>query len=135
MKQPPELFVLALICLITAMMWLPYVVARIMKTGMFLAPGNPNPAFTSVAPWAQRSQKAHANAVENLVVFAPLVLIAAFLGVSTPSTLWAAKIYLIARLIHYAVYTAGLSVIRTLAFLVGFGATLTFAIVILSSVF
>jgi uncharacterized MAPEG superfamily protein len=47
----------------------------------------------------------------------------------------AAKIYLIARVVHYVVYTAGIPVIRTLAFLTGFGATLTFAFTILSSVF
>lgn len=135
MENNPELVVLTLVCLITALMWLPYIVARASGVGVLTALGNPNPTATDVAPWAQRAQKAHANAVENLTIFAPLVLIAAFLDVNNPATLMAAKIYLIARVVHYVVYTAGIPVIRTLAFLTGFGATLTFAFTILSAVF
>lgn len=131
MNNSPELYILALICLITAVMWLPYVAARTLKMGVTAALGNPGPAFADMASWAQRSRQAHANAVENLVVFAPLVLIAAFLNVSNPVTLLAAKIYLVARLVHYSVYIAGIPVIRTLAFLSGFASTLTFAISIL----
>ena len=37
------------------------------------------------------------------------------------------KTYLGARLVHYVVYAAGIPVIRTLAFGVGFAATLTIA--------
>ena len=133
MNNSPELYTLALICLITALIWLPYVAARTLKMGVKSALGNSGPAFADVALWAKRSRQAHANAVENLVVFAPLVLIAAFLNISTPATLLAAKIYLVARVVHYAVYTAGIPVFRTLAFLTGFASTLTIAISILSA--
>ena len=91
----------------------------------------PDPAGTTEPAWAQRAKRAHANAVENLAVFAPLVLIAALLGISTPATITAAKVFLIARLVHYVVYTAGIPGVRTLAFLVGFGATAVFATAIL----
>jgi uncharacterized MAPEG superfamily protein len=80
-------------------------------------------------------KRAHANAVENLVIFAPLVVAAALLNVNNAITLIAATIYLLARIVHYIAYTAGIPVIRTLAFQTGFVATVTIAIVILSSVF
>jgi uncharacterized MAPEG superfamily protein len=66
-----------------------------------------------------------------LAVFAPLVLVAALIGVSTPATVGAAKLYLGARLAHYVVYAAGIPVVRTLAFVVGVGATLVFAAALL----
>ena len=133
MQYPPELLILTLTCLMTVVMWLPYVAARALTVGVSAALGNPSPAFASVAPWALRARQAHANAVENLVVFAPLVLTAAFLNVSNSATLLAAKIYLAARVVHYVVYTAGIPVLRTLAFLAGFVSTLTFAIEIFSA--
>ncbi|WNJ79722.1 MAPEG family protein [Cedecea neteri] len=134
MKYSPELHLLVLTCFATALMWLPYVAARGKTLGPLSAMGNPGPAFFGVPTWAQRAKAAHANAVENLVVFAPLVLIAAAIGISTPATALASKIYFVARVVHYVVYTAGVPVVRTLAFLAGFGATVTFAVVILRSV-
>ena len=66
-----------------------------------------------------RARRAHANAVENLAVFAPLVLIATVIGLSTPITSAAAWTYVVARLAHYIIYAAGIPVLRTLAFLAG----------------
>ncbi|HXS05353.1 MAG TPA: MAPEG family protein [Rhizomicrobium sp.] len=77
--------------------------------------------------WATRARRAHANAVENLAVFAPMVVILALMGASTPATVTAAKIFLGARLLHYIVYAAGIPVVRTLAFAAGFAATLVIA--------
>ena len=52
---------------------------------------------------------------------------------STPATVLAAKTYLVARLVHYVVYTAGIPVVRTLAFAAGFVAMLMFAVALLGS--
>lgn len=84
--------------------------------------------------WAQRAQRAHANAIENLAVFAPLVLVAAAIGVSTAATVFAAKLYLLARIVHYCVYAAGIPVVRTLAFVTGVAATLVFAATVLGHI-
>ena len=77
MKNNPELIILTLICLLTVMMWIPYIIARATRANVAPAAGN----------------------------------------------------------VHYIAYTAGIPVIRTLAFQSGFVATVTIAIVILSSVF
>ena len=135
MKNNPEMIILTLICLLTVMMWIPYIIARATRVNVAPAAGNGHSPSTGLAPWAQRAQKAHANAVENLVIFAPLVVAAALLNVNNAITLIAATIYLLARIVHYIAYTAGIPVIRTLAFQSGFVATVTIAIVILSSVF
>lgn len=131
MRLTAELTCLALIAMATALMWIPYMTARILTRGPVRAMANPDPSFPPDPAWAERARRAHANAIENLAVFAPLVLIAAIAGVSTPATVIAAQLYLGARLVHYLVYAAGIPVLRTLAFLTGFGATLVFAAALL----
>ena len=78
-------------------------------------PDNPKP----LAPWAQRMKKAHYNSVENLVLFAALVLILNALGISNETTVMACNVYFWARLVHYVVYSAGIPWLRTLSFTVG----------------
>jgi len=131
MKLTSELYLLALVATATVLMWIPYMLARMSTRGLWPTLANPDPAYAADPAWAERARRAHANAIENLAIFAPLVLIAALIGVSTPATVLAAKLYLAARLVHYVVYALGLPVIRTLAFAVGAGATLVFAAAIL----
>ncbi|WP_321939329.1 MAPEG family protein [Burkholderia cepacia] len=131
MTFSPELHLLTLTALATLLMWIPYMLARIMTRGPMAALNNPGPSRPPDPPWAERARSAHANAIENLAVFAPLVLMCAMTGASGPATVFAAKLYLGARLIHYVVYAAGIPVVRTIAFLAGFAATLTFAVALL----
>ena len=63
-------------------------------------------------------KKAHYNAVENLVLFAALVLILHAIGISNDTTVLACNVYFWARLVHYLVYSAGLPWLRTLSFAV-----------------
>jgi len=83
---------------------------------------NPSPTDKPQSPWAQRLMAAHVNAVENLVIFAPLVLATQDLNVNlaTPATTFACQLYFYSRLVHAVVYTLGLPVLRTLAFAGGF---------------
>ena len=131
MKKTPELYCLIIISLATLLMWIPYTVARIFTRGLMAALRHPDPSYPPDPAWAERARRAHANAIENLAVFAPLVLIAALAGVSTPATVFAAQLYLAVRLVHYVVYAAGIPVVRTLAFVVGAGATLVFVAALL----
>ncbi len=126
-KLTPELHVLAVVCVVTLLMWIPYITARLFTRGPMRTLANPDPSFAPDPAWAERARRAHANAVENLVVFAPLVIVAAVAGVSTPGTILATQVYLWARIAHYVVYTAGIPVVRTLAFMVGCVSTLTIA--------
>ena len=131
MTITPELTALTLIATATAVMWVPYVLARMMTAGVMAAIGTPGPGYPTDAPWADRARRAHVNAIENLAVFAPLVLVAAIVGVSTPATVVASKVYVAARLAHYVIYAAGIPIARTVAFLAGSIATLVIAAVLL----
>jgi uncharacterized MAPEG superfamily protein len=112
-----ELMNLTWVVALSAIMWVPYILNTIMVRGLVDAvgyPDNPKP----LAPWAERMKKAHYNAVENLVVFAALVLMLNAAGVSNGTTVLACNIYFWARLVHLAVYTFGIPWLRTLSFAV-----------------
>jgi uncharacterized MAPEG superfamily protein len=110
-----ELMSLTWVVALTAVMWVPYIFNTIMVQGLVDAvgyPDNPKP----LAPWAARMKKAHYNAVENLVVFATLVLTLNAVGVSNETTVLACNIFFWARLVHLIVYTFGIPWLRTLSF-------------------
>lgn len=114
-----ELFYLALAAVLTGLLWVPYILDRVAVWGLVDAvgyPANPKPQ----SPWAQRLMKAHHNAVENLVVFAVLVLTAHALGVSNSTVAGASMVYFWARVVHALAYTFAVPWVRTLAFTVGF---------------
>lgn len=128
-----ELFWLALTVLMTALFWMPYVVNRMLELGVGGTLANPTYGASAKAAWAQRMGQAHTNAVENLAVFAPLVLILAVAGVTTPATVAACQLYFFARLVHFVVYSLGIPFARTVAFLAGFVAQMTLALAVLSA--
>lgn len=113
-----ELMSLTWVVALTAVMWVPYILNAIAVRGLMDAVGYPeNPA--PLAGWAQKMKAAHYNAVENLVVFAALVLIANAAGISNDMTVLACEIYFWARLVHLLAYTFAIPFVRTLAFAVG----------------
>ena len=79
-----ELFWLMLTVAMTGLIWVPYILDRIMVRGLMGAMANPSPSDKAQSPWARRMMEAHVNAVENLVIFAPLVLTARALGMPRP---------------------------------------------------
>ena len=107
-----------------AVMWMPYVLDRMARIGVWRTLGNPTAAAAAAqSGWALRAKAAHANAAENLVTFAPLVLLATASGRgATALAAGAAATNFWARLVHFVVYSMGLPVVRTVAFLVAFGA-------------
>ncbi|MES2959435.1 MAG: MAPEG family protein [Pseudomonadota bacterium] len=114
-----ELMYLALVTALTGLLWVPYILDRLRVRGLMDAVGYPeNPKPQS--PWARRLMKAHANAVENLVVFAPLVLLASAAGISGPAIATSAMVYFWARVVHAAAYTFAVPWVRTLSFTAGF---------------
>jgi uncharacterized MAPEG superfamily protein len=104
----------------TGLFWVPYILDRIMVRGLMGALANPNPSDKAQSPWARRMLAAHTNAVENLVIFAPLVLVAHMLSIATAVTAFACALYFWSRLAHVVVYALGIPVLRTLSFTGGF---------------
>ena len=73
-----EIFWLTLTVILTGLMWIPYVLNRCQVRGLTGAMANPSRNDKPHAEWANRLMFAHDNAVENLIIFAPLVLILDF---------------------------------------------------------
>ena len=121
-----EIKYLVLVTLLTALLWVPYILNRIAVRGVADTVGYPEHP-KPMARWAERLQAAHANAVENLVVFAALVLSAHAAGVSNEATAFASSAYFWARLAHVIAHTLALPWARTLAFVAGFACQATLA--------
>ncbi len=114
----PELTSLTWVAALSAIMWIPYVFNTIMVRGLVDAvgyPADPKP----LAAWAQRMKAAHYNSVENLVLFATLVLVAHAAGVSNATTVLVCQVYFWARVVHLVSYTLGIPWVRTLSFVAG----------------
>lgn len=126
-----ELTWLTLSAILTGVLWIPYVLDRIMVRGLMGTMANPSRNDKPQSGWAQRLYFAHTNSVDNLVVFAALVLVLDSTGVSTPTTALACAVYFWARLAYVVIYGAGITVLRTLAFTVGFLAQAALALTIL----
>ncbi len=126
-----EMFWLILTALMTSLFWVPYVLNRMAVRGVVGAMANPSPDLKPQPAWAERAKQAHANAVENLVVFAALVLALEVLKAGNALTATAAAVYFWARLAHFVVYTAGIPVVRTLAFVAGWAVQVVLALSLL----
>jgi uncharacterized MAPEG superfamily protein len=126
----PELKYLVLVCVLTGLLWVPYILNEILVRGVVDAVGYPEHP-RPLAPWAQRLKAAHYNAVENLVVFAPLVLVAQAAGIHAPAIATAACGYFWARVVHAAAYTLAVPWVRTLAFVAGVAMQLWIAATVL----
>jgi uncharacterized MAPEG superfamily protein len=125
---------LAASAVMTALLWVPYVLERMVSLGIMgtMRPVDPEDVLRQ-ALWAQRARRAHYNAVENLAVFATLVLVAFAMGKGDEAgILMATQVYFWARLVHFPAGAFGLPGIRTLAFLTGFGAQMLVALRIFS---
>jgi len=68
--------------------------------------------------WAGRAKRAHLNMVENMVLFAALVLIAAAAGKANAMTALGAAIFFWGRVAYAVIYVAGIAWLRTVAWFV-----------------
>jgi uncharacterized MAPEG superfamily protein len=109
-----ELFWLSLTVILTGLLWIPYILNRVAVRGLFGSMANPSRDAKPHAEWATRLMFAHDNAVDY----------------SSKWTVLACAVYFWARVAHLIVYTLGLPVFRTLAFVVGFLAQAVLALAI-----
>lgn len=123
----PELRSLAQVATFTGVLWVPLIANRLRELGVWPALRNPEPDARPHAAWAWRLANAHRNALENLAVFAPLALAVQLQGLGNGTTALASQAFVVARVAHAVIYTAGVPVLRTLAFLAGFGAQMVLA--------
>ena len=123
-----ELFWLLATITMTAVIWVPYILNRLIEQGIFNGLWDPQGITKTNFPWAERMMRAHENAVENLIIFVPLVLMVHMTGTSTAATTSACMIYFFARLAHLIVFTLAIPLLRVVTFLVGFYAQMVLAL-------
>lgn len=100
-------------------------ISLIAEIGTAEAAGNRENIAVSDSGLAGRARRTVANHIEGIAIFAPLVLVAAIAGVSTPMTVLGAKVYLGSRIAHAVSYLAGIIWVRTVAFAAGMIAIIT----------
>jgi len=86
--------------LMTSMFWIPYIANRMRAQGIGTAVWDPHGRTDTASDWARRMKQAHENAVENLVIFAPLVFLIQWTQTHSTVTATACMIYFFARLTH-----------------------------------
>lgn len=127
----PELFWLILTALMTLVIWVPYVLDRIMENGIWKAAKLTTIKLESKKIWGQRVIRAHLNSVENLVAFAPIVLVIEISQNNTAFTAMACMVYFASRVAHYFLYVFGVPYLRTAAFMVGWAMQIALALTLL----
>ena len=83
-----------------------------MQVGLLTLVGN-REKFPEITGWAGRAARAHRNMIENLVLFAALVLVAVAAGRTNAMTLLGAQLFFWARLAYAVVYLVGIPWLRT----------------------
>lgn len=78
----------------------------------------------TVTGMAARTERALSNSVTAMALFAPAILLLAVQDRFSATTLLAAQVFLIARVIYLPAYVFGIVGIRTVAWMAGFFATL-----------
>ena len=115
-----DLKYLAFTAMLTAALWIPYVVCQVMTNG-FLAPANyVDPTQRPVPLWGKRADRAYLNAVEAFAPFAALVVIAHIAGKANAMTAFWAISFFWLRVAHAVVYLLAVPFVRTLIFTLGF---------------
>lgn len=116
----PELKYLALTAMLTASLWIPYIVAQVVTNG-FLSPQNyVDPTPRPVPLWGKRAERAYMNAVETFAPFAALVVLIQLTGKANSMTAFWAMSYFWLRIAHAIVFWAAIPYIRTIAFVLAY---------------
>ena len=87
------------------------------QVGLTTLAGN-REGLPEITGWAGRARRAHLNMIENMVLFAALVLIAAVAGKANATTAMGALIFFWARLAYAVIYLIGVPWLRTVAWFV-----------------
>ena len=111
---------LAYTAMLTAALWIPYVVSQVMANGFLARPNYVDPTPRPVPLWGKRADRAHLNAVEAFAPFAALVIIAEIAGKSDAMTAFWTISFFWLRVAHAVVYWLAIPFLRTLIFTLGF---------------
>ena len=116
-----DLKYLALTAMLTAALWIPYIVCQVTTNGPLEPKNYADPALPRPVPaWGQRANRAHLNAIEVFAPFAALVIVAQLAGQANATTAFCTASFFYLRLGHAIVYLAGVPYVRTILFTLAF---------------
>lgn len=113
----PEMMLLAWAAALTLVQMLIAATGSAAKVGVMPLFGN-REGITVDTGWPGRAHRAHRNMLENLVLFAVLVLVAVISNKTNATTLLGAQLFLWGRVAYAVLYLAGIPYLRTLSWLV-----------------
>ena len=119
-----DLRYLAYTAILTAALWIPYVIAQVVTNGFLAPPDYVDPTPRSVPLWGKRADRVYINAVESFAPFAALVIVVHLAGKADAMTAFWAMAFFWLRLAHAVVYLLGLPYLRTLIFTLGYVAVI-----------
>jgi uncharacterized MAPEG superfamily protein len=119
-----DLKYLALTAMLTASLWIPYVVAQIMTNGPLKPANYIDPAQRPMPLWGKRADRAYLNAVETFAPFAALVILIHLTGKANATTAFLAASFFWLRVAHAIVYWTAIPYLRTVIFTLGFVAVI-----------
>ena len=119
-----DLKYLAFTALLTASLWIPYVVCQVVTNGNLTPQNYLDPTPRPVPLWGKRADRVYINAVESFAPFAALVIVVHLAGKANPMTAFWAMSFFWLRLAHAVVYLLGLPYLRTLIFTLGYVAVI-----------
>ena len=113
--------------------WVMFMVGATLRTNMYTPKGlmlamQNRANLPEASAMAGRADRAARNMLDNLVLFAALVLMAKVSDVSNANTILGAQLFFGARLVYFPVYVIGIPVVRTLLWAV---ATVGMAMILL----
>jgi len=115
-----DLRFLAYTAMLTAALWIPYVVAQVTTNG-FLKPANyVDPTPRPLPDWGKRADRVFMNAVESFAPFAALVIVVQLAGKNDATTATLTLSFFWLRVAHAVVYWIGVPFIRTLIYTLSF---------------
>jgi uncharacterized MAPEG superfamily protein len=115
-----DLKYLALTAILTATLWIPYVVAQVRTNGPLKPENYIDPTPRPLPDWGKRANRTYVNAVETFAPFAALVIVAHLAGKANAMTAFWATCYFWLRLAHALVFLLGFPLVRTVLFTLGY---------------
>jgi uncharacterized MAPEG superfamily protein len=115
-----DLKYLAFTAMLTAALWIPYVICQVMTNGPLQPANYVDPAPRPIPLWGKRADRTYINAVETFAPFAALVIVAHVAGKANAMTAFWATSFFWLRAAHAIVYLFAIPYLRTLIFTLGF---------------
>src|SRR5882724_2143086 len=115
-----DLKYLAFTAILTATLWIPYVIAQVTTNGPLKPQNYVDPTPRPLPLWGRRADRTYVNAVEAFAPFAALVIVVHLAGKANAMTAFWATCFFWLRLAHAAVYLLAIPYVRTLIFTLGY---------------